>query len=113
MRPQASDQGFMADAFAWFFARRVYRRDQHVLCIVEAGAKILKQIGEAGIAVRLYHGDHFACRGTAWLLQYGGDLHRVMAIIVDDDDATGLTRLGKPPFDTGKTRPGPRGLHPR
>ena len=47
------------------------------------------------IAMRLHHGDDPAAGGFARRLQHGGDLDRVMAVIVDDGDAVPFAGLGE------------------
>jgi hypothetical protein len=53
-----------------------------------------------GVAVRLDHGDHLAVRRHgAGGLQHGGDLDRVVAIVVDHADAVGDARGGEAALD--------------
>ena len=63
------------------------RRHDHGVGIVEAGAELVEQVAQARIAVRLDDGDDPALGDRARGLEHGGDLDRVVAVIVDDLDA--------------------------
>ena len=67
--------------------------------VVHAGAELLEQRGEAGVAVRLHHRDHVARAGLARRLQHRGDLHRMVAVVVDHRDAAGLAGPGEAALD--------------
>ncbi len=57
---QALNERLAVDALDRRFARGVDVGDDDVVGIVEAGAEILEEIGEARIAMRLHHGDDLA-----------------------------------------------------
>jgi hypothetical protein len=61
--------------------------------------KVGHQIVETGVAVRLDDGDHAALRALARGGEDGGDLDRMMAVIVDDGDAVDLADLGEAALD--------------
>ena len=71
----------------------------HGAGVVHAGAELLEQRLQAGVAVRLHHRDHVARAGLAGGLQHGHDLDRVVAVIVDHGDAAGLAGLGEAALD--------------
>ena len=52
------DQRLGIHAVDRLFARRIDRRDDHRVGIVEAGGEIVEQVAQPGEAVRLDDGDH-------------------------------------------------------
>ena len=52
--------------------------------------------------MRLHHGDDLIVGRGARRLQHGGDLHRVMAIVVEDGDAPPFTRAGEAALDAAE-----------
>ena len=100
---QASNQAVPVCAFDRLLSGSIDIRDDHPVRIIEAGAEIVEQIVQAGIAVRLYHGIDPAIRtGGPGGGQHGTDLHRMMAIIVYNGNATRFTDLGKAPLDAAE-----------
>ena len=102
-RLQPRDKRVAIDAWDWGFAGRIDVGDIDDVGIVEAGAEILEQVGEAGIAMGLHNGDHLGARMAAdrqpGRFQHRRNLDRVVAVIVDDGDAAGDTGLGEPALD--------------
>ena len=90
----AFGQRIAVDAFDRLLARRIDRRDDRDVGIVQAGAELLEQIAQARVAMRLHDGDDRAGEGLARRLQHGGDLDRMVAVIVDDGGAVPLRRRG-------------------
>ena len=86
------------------FARGINLGDADHIGLVETGAEILEQAGQARIAMGLMHRDHAAFAGLTRGFQHGGDLDRVMAVIVDDGDAAHLAHLGEAAVDALETR---------
>src|SRR5579863_8345363 len=95
MRSYPADQRGAVDALDRRLAGRVNVSNQHRVGIVETGAEALEQIGQAGVAVRLHHGDNLSLGDRASRLEHRRDLDRVMAVIVDDRDPVPLAGLGK------------------
>ena len=62
-------------------------RDDDRVGVVETGAELLKQGGEPRVAVRLHDGDDVALGRFPRRSQHGGNLDRVVAVIVDDGGA--------------------------
>ena len=52
----------------------------------------------------LYDGDYLSFGGRTGGFQNGGDFNRVMAVIIDNNDAIDLADTGKAPLDTFKGR---------
>ena len=52
--------------------------------------------------MRLHDRDHLAARGRARRLEHGGDLDRMMAVIVEDGDAVPFARAGEAPLDAAE-----------
>ena len=50
--------------------------------------------GEPRVAVRLHHGDHLALVDSRAALQHRGDLHRMVAVIVEDRRRRSTRRCG-------------------
>ena len=73
--------------------------------VVEAGTEILEQGRQAGVAVRLVHGDHARFGavgdGLARGLQDGGDFDGMVSVVVDDGDPTDFADPG----ESGGSRP--------
>src|SRR5262249_11542562 len=70
--------------------------------VVGAGAELFEQIGEARVAVRLDDRDDLALGCRAGGTQHGGDLHGVVAVVVDHGDAIGLAGAGEAALHTGE-----------
>src|SRR5260370_28012708 len=83
-------------------AGRIDRRDDHRMGVVEAGAERLEQRCEPREAVRLHHGDDAAMSGFARGSQYGGDLDRMVRVIVDDGDAVPIAGAGEAAVDAAE-----------
>src|SRR5437899_11047670 len=56
----------------------------------------LEQRMQAGIAMRLHHGDHLACGGFARGAEHRLDLDRVVTVVVDHRNAAPLAGAGEP-----------------
>src|SRR3546814_15180183 len=54
---QAFDQRVAADTLDGIFTGGIDIGDDHRVGIVEAGTEILEQVAQAGVAMRLHHGD--------------------------------------------------------
>ena len=57
--------GVAVDAFDGLLARGIDRRDHGDIGIVQAFGELLEGIAQAGVAVRLHHGDDRAAIGLA------------------------------------------------
>ena len=90
-------------AFDRRFAGRIDVRDDHRVGVVEAGAELLEQRRKPRIAMRLHHGDHLALGRFARGLEHGGDLHRMVAVVVDDGDAVPGAGAGEAPPHAAET----------
>ena len=99
---QPVDQRVAVDALDRRLAGGIDIGDDHHVGVVEAGAEFLEQMGQARVAVRLHDGDDLARGGGARGAQHGGDLDRMMAVIVDDGDAVDLAGLGEAPLDAAE-----------
>ena len=77
----------MVDAVDRQLARRIERRDDDAVGILEAGGELAEQVAHARVAMRLDHGDDAPARAGPGRLQHGGDLDGVMAVVVVDGDA--------------------------
>ena len=87
--PQALHQGVAVEARQGRLARRIDLGHDHHIGVVETGAEVAEQVGQARIAVWLDDGDHPALGYRARGLQHRGDLHRMVAIVVDDPHPVG------------------------
>ena len=94
--------GIAIDAFDGLLARRVYRRDHRDIGIVQAGAELLERIAQARVAVRLHDGDDGAGIRLTRGFQRGGDLERVVAVIVDDGGAIPFADAGEAAADAAE-----------
>src|SRR5205814_2203207 len=83
-------------------AGRVDIGDEHDIGIVETGAEAVEQIVQPGVAVRLHDGDDAVCDNCAGGFQNGGDLDRVVAVIVDDRGAVPLAGLCEAALDAAE-----------
>ena len=95
---QAFDQCIAAGAFDRRLAGGIDVGDQHRVGFVEAGAELGEEILQPRIAVRLHHGDEPAGGRRSRRTQHGGDLHRVVAVIVVDVDAVPGAGPGETPL---------------
>ena len=86
--------GVAVDAFDRLLAGGIDRRDHRHVGVVQAGGELLERIAQAGVAVRLHHRDDGTVIGLARGAQRGGDLERIVGIIVDDGRAIPL----RPPW---------------
>ncbi len=102
-RLQARDQPVAIGAGNMGLAGRIDIGDDHCIGIVETGAEIIEQRMQAGMAMRLHDGDDLAFGGGAGGLEHGGDLHRVMAVIVEDGGAVPCPRAGEASLDATET----------
>src|SRR3984957_2984669 len=102
MRAQAEHEMIAVDAVDRRLAGRIDFGDDNGVSVVEAGAEFLKQRLQPGEAMRLYHGDDLAARGFSRRPQHGGNLDRVMAIVIDNSDTVPLAGFGEAPLDAAK-----------
>ncbi len=105
-RAQALHQRVAVDARHRRLAGGIDVGDDHRAGVVHAGAELGEQRLQPRVAVRLHHRDHVARAGLPRRLQHGGDLHRMMAVIVDHGDAAGLAGLGEAPLDAAEAGEG-------
>ena len=101
---EAGNQRIAVDAFDRRLTRRVDGGDDHRVGVVEAGAEILEQRLKPGVAVGLHDGDDPAVGRGAGRAQHRLDLHRVVAVIVEDRRAVPLARAGEAALDAAKAR---------
>ncbi len=66
-----------------FFPSRIDRRHHHRIGIVEADGKFVEQVMQPGEAMRLGNSNDAALGGIARRLQHGGDLDRMVTVIVE------------------------------
>src|ERR1700739_3091080 len=83
MRAQAKYEVVAIDALDRRLACGIDLGNENRIGIVETGAEILEQRLQAGIAMRLHHGDDFAVIGIARGFEHSSDLHGVMAVVID------------------------------
>src|SRR5947209_7896818 len=95
VRAQTLHQGIAVGTGDRRFAGRIDVRDDYGVGVVEAGRELLEQRCQAGIAVRLHHGDHLALARLARSAQHGGDLDRMVAVVVDDRHAIPFAGAGE------------------
>src|SRR5258707_5435438 len=95
VRAQTLHQGIAVSTLDRRLAGRIDVRDDHGVGVVEAGRELLEQRCQAGIAVRLHHGDQLAPARLARRAQHGGDLHWMVAVVVDDRHAIPLAGAGE------------------
>src|SRR5262249_44230270 len=95
VRAQALHQRIAIGARDRRLARGVNMRDDHGVGVVEAGRELLEQRCQPSVAVRLHHGDHLALARLARGAKHGGDLDRMMAVVVDDRHAIPLAGAGE------------------
>src|SRR5499427_7698064 len=95
VRAQTLHQGIAVGTRDRRLARRIDVRDDHGVGVVEAGRELLEQRCQAGVAVGLHHGDHLALARLARGTQHGGDLHRMVAVVVDNRHAIPLAGAGE------------------
>jgi hypothetical protein len=88
-------------------ARRIDIGDDHHVGVVEAGGEFIEQRLQPRVAMRLHHGDDLPPGGGARGAQHGGDLDRMMAVIVEDGRAVPVAGAGEAPFDAAESRPAP------
>ena len=101
---QPIDQGIAGHARDRRLSGRIHICDDHRAGIVHAGAELVEQRVQARVPVRLHHRDHVARAGLPRRFQHRGDLHRVMAVVVDDRDTASLAGLGEAPLHAGEPR---------
>src|SRR6516164_9965688 len=95
VRAQTLHQGIAVGTGDRRLARRIDVRDDHGVGVIEAGRELLEQRCQPGIAVRLHHGDHLALRRLARRAQHGGDLDRMVTVVVDNRHAIPLAGAGE------------------
>ena len=90
-----ADQHVAVDALDRRLAGGVNVGDQDSVGIDEAGRELVLNVAQPRVAMRLHDGDHLAAACGARGAQDGGDLHRMVAVIVDHRDAVRLAGLGE------------------
>jgi hypothetical protein len=70
-----------------FLAGGVDRRQDDAVGIVEAIGKILEEARQTRVTMRLVHRDDAALARFAGCPQHGLDLHRMVAVVVEDRNA--------------------------
>ena len=92
----------IVDARDRSFARRVERRDDDVIGILEAAREILEQVAHARETVRLDDCDYLALGAAARRRQHGRDFRRMMAVVVVDADTVPFASELEAAFDAGE-----------
>ena len=88
-----------ACTFYGIFARCIDLGDPNYIGIVKTCTEVVKEAGESRVSMRLMHRDDTSIGRLPRSFQHGGNLNRVVAIVIDDSD--------RPPGD----RPLAQGLH--
>src|SRR5215208_7067989 len=96
-RAQALHQRVAIGARDRRLARRIDLRDDHRVGVIEAGGEFLEQRGQPRVAVRLHHRDHLPVGRFPRRPQHGGNLHRMVAVIIDNRHAVPLAGAGEAP----------------
>ena len=97
-------QRAVVDALDRQLARRIERRDDDAVGVLEAGGELVEQVAHARVAMRLHHRDHAPARAGARRLQHGGDLDGMVAVVVVDGDAVPGAGELEAPLDAGEAR---------
>ena len=97
VRAEPGDQGVAVRARDGLLARRIDRRNDHRIGVVEARAELFEQITQPRVAMWLHHRNHLAIGAFPRRAQHGRDLNRVMAIVVDDHGAVPFTHAREAP----------------
>ena len=92
-------QGVLVHPFDRLFARRIDVGHDHAVGVGETGREVVHQVAQTGVAVRLDHGDDAALAHLTRRLQHGGDLDRVVAVIVHDSHPVHHARRRKAALD--------------
>ena len=107
----AGDQCLVGDTVNRRFTCLVNGRHKHFIGSIKTAGKVVKQVAQTRVAVRLANSDQLAlAKHRPRRFQHGGNLDRVVAIIVNDPNHT-LTapvrrpfpHIGEPAFHTAKT----------
>ena len=98
-RLQPCNQRIRVHPLDWLFAGGIDRCGKHDVSIVERALKLVHQVAQPGVAMRLDHRDHPALRRFARGGQNGADFDRVMRIIIDDGGSRHFTDAGKAAAD--------------
>ena len=77
-------------------------RNDYLVSIVKTGAEFLEQVAQPCVAMRLDDGDYPTLGDCTSRGQCGGDLDRMVAIIIDYGDVAEFSGRSKPSFDTGE-----------
>ena len=97
---QARRQRVGMDAVNRLLPGLINRQHQNTVCAVHAGAKIVEQIAQARITMRLHDCNHPPVRNAARAFQHGGDFDRMMRIIIKQANITRHMRhLAEASFD--------------
>src|SRR6185437_4591793 len=91
------------DARNWTFARSIEWRDDDVIGVFEARNKLVEEITDARIAMRLDDRDDATLGAAARRPEHGRDFGRVVAVVVVNRDAVPFARQLEAPFDAGKS----------
>src|SRR5262252_8125756 len=103
-RPNAGDQAVAVGTRNGGLAGRIDMGNDDAVGVVKAGAERLEQRMQAGVAVRLHHGDHLALGGFAGSAEHRCDFDRVVAVIVDHRDAVPGAGAGETPPHPAEAR---------
>lgn len=104
MTAQPIDQRIPVDTLDRTFAGRIDVGDDHGVGVAETGAEFLEQIADPRVAMGLHHGDQPAAPDLSCRTQDRRDLDRVVAIVIDDRDATHDSGLGEAPAHATELR---------
>ena len=92
---QSFDQSLRIHAFDRLLARRIDRRHEHDVGVVEGVLEVLHQIVEPRETMRLHHRDDPFLGTLASRRQHGADLDRMMRVVVDDRASVDLADLAE------------------
>ena len=99
VRGDCGRERVLVDPFDRRLASRIDVGDDHAVGVVEAGREGVEQRRQPRIAMGLHDGDHLAGRGRPGGLEDGGDLDRMVAVVVVDRDPVPFARAGETPLD--------------
>src|ERR1700722_363808 len=94
------------DAGDRLLARRINRRHDCGIGIVEAGGELLEGITQACKAMRLDDGNNRPGKGLPRSLQCSCDLERIMRVVINDGRAVPFADPCEAPVDAGKAPQG-------
>ena len=104
VRPYGGNETIAVGAFDRRFASGIDIGDDDRIGVIETGREFIEQRMEPRVAMRLHDGDHLPfCRGARGA-QHGGDLDRMVAVIVEDAHAVPFARRREAPLDAAEAR---------